>query len=159
LIGATIDVPALRIDMTGNPSVEKLLGRVRSTVAAALTHQDVPFERITPQLQRPRPSAGPLFRVVFSFFPETPHGQLQLPGVTVTFLEEIINELSRPDLYLVIWENQTVAGGALAGYWMHKKDIFEAETAASMNDQLIAVLAAMVRDPAQTVDEALMRAH
>ena len=152
LIGATIDVPALRIDMTDNPDLATLLARVRAMVTAALTYQDVPWERIAPSLQL---ASTPLFRVVFTFFAETPHGQLQLPGITVTFLEELINELSRPALYLVLWENQTVAGDALTGYWMHKQDVFSAETAEQMNEEFRALLTALVNHPTQTVRELL----
>jgi len=152
LIGATIDVPALRIDMTDNPDLATLLARVRAVVTAALTYQDVPWERIAPSLQL---ASTPLFRVVFTFFAETPHGQLQLPGITVTFLEELINELSRPALYLVLWENQTVAGDALTGYWMHKQDVFSAETAEQMNEEFRVLLTALVNHPTQTVRELL----
>jgi len=78
-----------------------------------------------------------------------------LPGITVTFLEELINELSRPALYLVLWENQTVAGDALTGYWMHKQDVFAAETAGQMNEDFRALLTALVNHPTQTVGELL----
>lgn len=152
LIGATIDVPALRIDMTDNPDLATLLARVRAVITTALTYQDVPWERIAPSLQL---ASTPLFRVVFTFFAETPHGQLQLPGITVTFLEALINELSRPALYLVLWENQTVAGDALTGYWLHKQDVFAAETAEQMNEDFRALLTALVNHPTQTVGELL----
>lgn len=151
LIGATIDVPALRFTISDEMELSALLRQAKAVVASALTHQDVPFERVSPNLNLPRNGSGPLFRVVFSFFPETPHGQLQLPGVTATFLEEVINELSRPDLYLVFFENPTASEGALTGYWMHKQDVFDADVAETMNRQLGALLAEMVRDPKQSV--------
>jgi non-ribosomal peptide synthetase component F len=153
LIGATIDVPAIRVDLTDNPTLAALLARVRAVVAETLTHQDVPFEKIGPSLERK--TTGPLFRMVFSYFAEVPHGRLQLPGVKVEFLEERINDISRPDLYLVFWENQTENGAALTGYWMHKKNVFENETAEKMNRELDALLSAMVSNPAQTVRELL----
>jgi non-ribosomal peptide synthetase component F len=151
LIGATIDVPALRIDMTDNPDFLTLVTRARTIVSGAVEYQDVPFERIAPSLNR-KPS-GPLFRVVFSFFPETPHGRLQLPGVTVTYLEELINELSRPDLYLVLWEN----GDALTGYFLHKRDVFTEETSSRMSGEFQTLLRAIVANPAQTVEQLLER--
>ena len=52
LIGATIDAPALRVDMTDNPTMLTLLARTRVVVAEALTWQDVPFDSITPRLGR-----------------------------------------------------------------------------------------------------------
>ena len=147
LMGATIDVPALRIDMSGDSRFVALLSRVRAVVTAALTYQDIPFERIASKLNFRKKPSGPLFRMVFSFFPETPHKQLILPGVQVTFEEELINQVSRPDLYLVLWENKTESGEELTGYWMHKKDVFSAETAERMNREFQELLGAIVEQP------------
>jgi hypothetical protein len=155
LIGATIDVPAIRVDMTDNPTLPALLARVRAAVAGALTYQDVPFEQIAPSFLKEGRVSGPLFRMVFSFFAEVPHGRLQLPDAAVTFLEERINDISRPDLYLVFWENQTESGEALTGYWMHKRDIFDAETAEKMNREFAALLSAMISQPTQRVQALL----
>jgi non-ribosomal peptide synthetase component F len=149
LIGTTIDVPALRVDMTDNPTVLTLLARTRMVVAEALTWQDVPFENVAPRLERK--ASGPLFRMVFSFFGEVPHGKLRLPGVDVEFLEEMINGVSRPDLYLVFWENQSSSGETLTGYWMHKRAVFELETAEKMNREFQTLIAAIIQDPTQRV--------
>jgi len=157
LIGPTIDVPALRVDMTDNPTLLTLLARTRVVVAEALTWQDVPLPYIAPQLGRK--VSGPLFRMVFSYFGEVPHGRLRLPGVDVEFLEEFINEISRPDLYLVFWENQTSSGETLTGYWMHKRDVFELETAEKMNREFQALIAAMVEDPSQSIRTLLPNTH
>jgi hypothetical protein len=147
LIGATIDVPALRVDMTDNPDFLTLVTRARAVVSGAVEYQDVPFERIAPSLNRK--ASGPLFRVVFSFFPEMPHGRLQLPGVSVEYLEELINELSRPDLYLVLWENRD----ALTGYFLHKRDVFTEDTSQRMSAEFQELLQAIVSDPTRRVDE------
>jgi hypothetical protein len=149
LIGTTIDVPALRVDMTDNPTVLSLLGRTRMVVGEALTWQDVPFDHIAPRLERK--ASGPLFRMVFSYFAEVPHGRLQLPGIEVEFLEESVNDISRPDLYLVFWMNQSSSGEALTGYWMHKRAAFEPETAERMNREFQALIAAIVENPEQRV--------
>jgi len=144
VVGATIDVPALRIQMTDNPDAATLQARVRAVVTTAIAHQDVPFEYIAPALGRD--ASQPLFRMVFSFFPETPHGRLQIPGVKVTYVEELVNELSRPPLYLVLWVNQTPEGEVVGGYWMHKQDVFSAETAGKMNAEFQELLAGMARN-------------
>jgi hypothetical protein len=150
LIGATIDTPALRIDMTDDPAVLLLLARTRAVVGEALTWQDVPFDYIAPQLERK--ASGPLFRMVFSYFAEVPHDRLRLPGVEVEFREELsVNDISRPDLYLVFWMNQTSSGEALSGYWMHKSAVFEPGTAQRMNRQFQALITATVENPGQQV--------
>ena len=63
LIGATLDVAALRFDLSGDPGVPDLLRQVRQGIADALKYQDVPLDRIIPE--RPR---KPLFRAVCSYF-------------------------------------------------------------------------------------------
>ena len=134
MIGATILVPALRVDTSGNPTAAVLLGRVRDVLAAALMHQDVPVDQAIS-----RDSKKPLFRVVCSAFPETPQGKLRLPGIEATWLEDWINDVSRPDLYMVMWEN----GGALTCHTMHKRDVFDAETAAGMSRYFESALQSM----------------
>ena len=150
MIGATILVPSLRVDMGGDPSVAALLGRVRDVLAAALTHQDVPVDQVIP-----RDSKRPLFRVVCSAFPETPQGKLRLPGIEATWLEDWINDVSRPDLYMVMWESPAAPGMALTCHTMHKVDVFELETAAAMTMLLESVLDAMVQDPTRTASAIL----
>src|SRR5207245_7846693 len=61
LIGSTLNILASRFDLTGNPDVLTLLARVRATVVAALTHQDVPFASLAPMLEPGRQRTGPLF--------------------------------------------------------------------------------------------------
>ncbi len=141
MIGAAIVVPALRIDMTDDPPINVLLTRVRTVLADALIHQDVPFEQIAGTLTPPRAGNQPLFRAVVSFFPESPDERLQLPGVVASYLDHIINALSRPDVYLVICAKP---GDILSGYWMHKRDAFSADTAAQMNADFETALRSLI---------------
>ncbi len=127
MIGASIVVPALRVDMSDNPGMPELLLRVREVVAAALTHQDLPVEEVLP-----RDSKGPLFRMVCTAFPETPHGKLRLPGVKSTWVEDWLNPISRPQLYLVIWEAPGPSGTSLTCHMMHRQDVWDHDMALEM---------------------------
>ena len=46
LIGFFVNTLALRIDLSGDPSVEQLVARVRTTTLEAQEHQDLPFEQV-----------------------------------------------------------------------------------------------------------------
>ena len=127
LIGATIDVLALRLDLRDNHSFATLLDRVRNTLSSALRYQDVPADKILP-----RQPGGP-FRAVMSYFPEAPgEGLPQLPGIRAEAKTRAIHDVSRPDLYVIACEERTADGKSLATCWLHKQTVFSAETAARM---------------------------
>jgi len=139
MVGASIGVPAIRVDMRDDPPTGTLLHRVRDSVSAAVTHQDLPIEEVLP-----RDSSGPLFRMVCTHFPETPHGRLRLPGMHVTWEEEWLNPISRPQLYLVMWGTPTPAGPRLTCHMMHREDVWDRDLAARMMAGFEARIAEMV---------------
>ena len=136
MIGASIVVPALRVDMTDDPDISTLLLRVREVVAMALTNQDLPIEEVIP-----RDSKGPLFRMVCTAFPDTPHGKLRLPGLQAKWVEDWLNPISRPQLYLVIWETPGPGGMSLTCHMMHRQDVWDPQ----MADEMIRVFETIVR--------------
>lgn len=75
-----------------------------------------------------------------------------MPGIEATFLESMINKISRPDLYVVLWETPTPQGKVVRGYWMFKKDIFQGAAAERLNEAWLAILAAIAGDPESTVE-------
>jgi hypothetical protein len=139
MIGASIGVPAIRVDQSDAPPIATLLRRVREAVAGAVTHQDLPIEEVIP-----RDSSGPLFRMVFTNFPSTPHGRLRLPGLRVAWEEEELNPISRPQLYLVMWETPLPGGMGLTCHMMHREDVWDAELAGQMMQHFEAALAGLV---------------
>jgi amino acid adenylation domain-containing protein len=84
LIGFFINMLTLRADVSGNPSLRLLLGRVRETTVGAYTHQDIPFEKLVEDLRPERsPEYIPFFQILFIFH-NALRSQIELPGLTLS---------------------------------------------------------------------------
>ncbi|HEU4561409.1 MAG TPA: condensation domain-containing protein, partial [Longimicrobium sp.] len=81
LIGSFVNTVALRVDLSGSPTVAELLGRVKKRVLDAQHHQDIPFEQVV-ELVQPARSLGhsPLVQVMFAL-QNTGESKLELPGL------------------------------------------------------------------------------
>ena len=66
LIGFFVNTLALRLDLSGSPSVSQLLEQTKAQSLAAQRHQDIPFEQVVELAQPVRSLAhSPLFQVMF----------------------------------------------------------------------------------------------
>lgn len=156
LIGFFVNTLVLRTSMSGNPTFQELLGRVREVALGAYAHQDLPFEKLVEKLQPKRdPSRMPLFQVMF-VLQNASTETLALPDLTVTPLEFDAG-IVRHDLKLDLTE--TPAG--LTGSFEYKTDLFEAATMARLARDFETLLQNLVAQPnprLNTLVETLMAA-
>jgi amino acid adenylation domain-containing protein len=83
LVGMFTNTVALRISTADDPSFAALLGRVRDTTVEAVSHQELPFEKLVEEFAPERSLAhAPLMQVLFGHQSLTPP-KLELPGLTV----------------------------------------------------------------------------
>jgi arthrofactin-type cyclic lipopeptide synthetase C len=112
LIGMFVNTLALRIDTSGEPSVETLLARVKARTLEAQAHQDLPFEQVV-EITRPSRSLAhsPLFQTTLSW---DSHGgpQLALGELTLAAVAGA-DEVAKFDLTLTLGEVNGVIRGSL----------------------------------------------
>ena len=70
LLGYFLNTVPLRTDLSGDPTFRELLDRVRGMTLDALSHEEVPLDRLVAELQPERdPKRNPLFQILFSLEP------------------------------------------------------------------------------------------
>ena len=82
ILGLFTNTVPLHLSLADNPAFAELLGRVRDATVDAISHQQLPFEKLVEELAPDRTLAhAPLVQVQFFYGSLTP-SVLELPGVT-----------------------------------------------------------------------------
>lgn len=142
LIGFFVNTLVLRAELSGNPRFSGVLAAARRTVQEALSHQDVPFERLVEALNPERELAHtPLVQAVFTL-EAAADGGLALPGLALTPIEP---EAATVKFDVTLGLTDTPDG--LRGSVDFSADLFAAETAVRFTRRFESLLAAIARDP------------
>jgi amino acid adenylation domain-containing protein/thioester reductase-like protein len=141
VVGLFVTPTALRVDLSGAPTVPELLARARDVAADALSNADVSFDQVAAAVAPRRDlSYHPLFQVML--VQNRVGTPLPWPGLTVTPLE-IGRATSRFDLTLQVREG--------TGAWHvdldYSAELFNRETVAHLGEHFVAMLTAMVDHP------------
>ena len=148
LIGFFVNTLVLRTDLSGNPSFNELLIRVREMAMDAYTHQDLPFEMLVEVLQPERDlSHAPLFQVDFLLQNE-PLSQLELIGLTAS---PLLTENATAKFDLTLGMENTDTG--LRGVWEYNTDLFERSTIERLAGNFVTLLEAIVANPQQQISQ------
>ncbi len=148
LIGFFVNTLVLRTDLSGNPSFQQVLNRVRQLTLEAYAHPDLPFEELVKALQPQRDlSHTPLFQVLF-VLQNIPVSGVNLTGLTVSSLATE-STTAKFDLSLVM---QNTATG-LVGMWEYNTDLFDASTIKRMALHFVTLLEAIVTNPQQQISQ------
>jgi amino acid adenylation domain-containing protein len=149
LIGLFVNSLAIRIDLSGNPTVDELLEKVRAVTLAAYTHQDLPLEQLIEALQIKRElSYAPLFQAMFTL--------LNTPSQPAKFSDDL--ELTplwshtgttKVDLTLGLQET----GLEIEGVFEYNSDLFDTETIQRLIGHFQTLLAGIVSNPQQRIAE------
>ena len=148
IIGFFINTLVLRTELSDELSFLEALDRVSDVVIEAQAHQDAPFEKVIEELQPARSlNYTPIFQVWFTL-ENTPHEELELPGLTLGSLETgaLTAEF---DLSLIMSER----GGKLMGALKYAADLFDPATIERMAGHFQTLLESVAARPNQRISE------
>ncbi len=100
ILGMFTNTVALRVGLADDPSFGELLARVRDTTVEALSHQELPFEKLVEEFAPERSLAhAPLTQVMFGYQSLTTP-TLELPGIQAGFSWALFTGTAKLDLTL-----------------------------------------------------------
>jgi amino acid adenylation domain-containing protein len=156
LIGFFVNSLVLRTDLSGNPTFQELLSKVREVTLGAYAHQDLPFEKLVEELHPERSlSRHPLFQVMFGF-QNAPMEALELPGLTLS-PQTVEFTTTRFDLEFILWEGSDGFRSLWGEKWEHSEgirgvvvyntDLFDETTISRMQGHFKTLLESIVANP------------
>jgi len=146
LIGFFINLVVIRTDLSGNPSFNEIIRRVRRISLEAFSNQDIPFELLVSELNRDREqNRSPLFQVGFSMNADLEQ-ELDLHNLQVDSYE-IKSISAKYDL----WLNLQEAGGSIYGEFIFNTDLFKTETIQLMNTHFLNLIDAFIINPEKPI--------
>ena len=149
LLGFFLYTLVLRTDLSGAPTFNELLGRVRQVTVDALANADVPIHRLVKELEYERdPSRNPLFQVMFVLEPPLPKPQ---PGWELSQVD-VDAGIARVDLYLELDDRPE----GLVGRFRYNSDLFNAASITRLLDHLRTLLEGVVANPERAISDYAM---
>jgi len=149
LIGFFVNTLVLRSDLSGNPGFRQLLAAVKNTTLSAYEHQEVPFEKVVEAVMTTR-TAGkhPLFQILFAWQQSEPAPDPDWGDIE--FLPEASGGYRAPfDISLAIIDRPEQIGCHL----LYNAARYEENTIRQMLGHYMTLLASIVRDPDQPIDQ------
>ncbi|MFE7369384.1 condensation domain-containing protein [Streptomyces anulatus] len=147
LVGFFVNTLVMRVDTSGDPTFEELLHRVRDMALGAISHQDVPFDRVVEELNPQRSlSRQALFQVVLMVAEKG--DTLRLPGVECTEYP-VDFPVVRFDMWLGLTEAKSPEGDCLgvSGELLYSTDLFERSTMQSLVERFVLLLRTAAAQP------------
>ncbi|MFG1610388.1 amino acid adenylation domain-containing protein [Actinoplanes sp. NPDC049265] len=142
VIGLLVDTIAIRMDLSGDPTVAQLMRRTRESVLDAFTYQDLPFEVVVEELRPARDLAyHPLFQVLFNLVPAEADAR-EAGGLS---WEPMVAEemAAKFDLSLYVWDGPEELRCAL----IYNADLYSPERMAAFTVQYLDILTGLAGRP------------
>ncbi|MGV9773836.1 amino acid adenylation domain-containing protein [Streptosporangium sp. NPDC003464] len=141
MLGCFVNTLVLRGDRSGEPTGRELLARTKDAVLDALTHRDVPFERIVEHLHPERSLATtPIFQALLNVLDDRPQ-VLDFPGLTAEQAPPA-PRTTKYDLNLAFVNEGEEYDGELT----YRTDLFDEATVRRMTGWYLNLLEGMLAD-------------
>jgi len=146
LIGFFVNTLALRNDLSGDPSFNKLLSQTRKICIEAYMHQDIPFEKLVDELNPERHmDRQPLVQVVFAL-QNVPVPEMAFADCSISNFDSG-SATVRFDLEVHVWES----GEELHCSLMYSSALFDHSTVERMMSHYITLLTEIVKSPEERI--------
>ncbi|WP_164018765.1 non-ribosomal peptide synthetase [Pyxidicoccus trucidator] len=147
VLGTFVNTLALRLDLSGNPTVRQLLERVRGQAVDAFAHAGLPFERVVASAGVQRDAGRePLTQAMLIVHHGEP-GHPRLDGVTAEPVELHLG-VAMFDLTLTVRESERVQA-----WFEYATDLFDASTIERLRERWLTLLSAMAAGVDRPVGE------
>ncbi|GEN09771.1 non-ribosomal peptide synthase domain TIGR01720/amino acid adenylation domain-containing protein/natural product biosynthesis luciferase-like monooxygenase domain-containing protein [Myxococcus fulvus] len=148
LIGCFINSIALRADLSGDPTLTEVIGRVRRAALGGFGHQEVPFEKLVDALHVARDlSHTPIFQTMLVLH-NTPPIELSMAGLRLGS-QVVHTGFTKLDLTLELVESKDGLSGGIE----YNTDLFDAETIRRLSGHLVRLLEQLAARPEQRVSQ------
>lgn len=153
-VGFFINTVVLRTDLSGDPTVDELLQRVRTTNVEAQDHQHLPFDRVV-ELVNPHRAPGrhPLFQVML-MVRNAPRSDLAIRlGRVRAAGEEIHLGHAKFDLTLSLVQVDGDGGPTMEGFLEYATDVIDEPTARALVDRVLRAVEFVGANPSARLHE------
>ena len=141
--GVFVNTLVMRNNLSGNPSFDELLKRIKKTTQEAYNHQDYPFEQLVNAMGVGGDlSYSPLFQVMLVVQPFALEESLSLQGLEVSSIN-LETQSAKFDLGFEFRQQ----AGELRGILEYRTDLFAAESVELMVSHFVELLQQIVLEP------------
>lgn len=148
LVGCFVNTLVMRLDLSGDPTLQELIEQARRVAVEAYSHQELPFEQLVDALEVDRDaSRSPLFDVMF-VYQNQPAAVLDLGKLG---LEPYPVGTAAAKFDLTLYARP--AGDGLGLAWEYSTELFRAETIERWSQAFRELLEVMASNPRKRLSE------
>lgn len=149
IIGFFANTLAIRADLTGDPTIQQVMQRIRETALNGYSHQDLPFDLLVSELLPERQAnRSPIFQAMLVLQNASQSSSLDLAEVQIA-PRSVETNSAKFELSLVLYDN----GSSIDAWIEYNTDLFKPTTIGRMVEQLQQLLTSMTANPQQRISQ------